>query len=51
MPPKSLQTVQDLSYWEYAKLIARTAGFQKSYGFITLHYKKLNSTALSGSKE
>jgi len=49
MPPKSLQTVQDLIYWEYAKLIARSAGFQNNYAFITSRYKKLQSGEIEWS--
>ena len=28
MPPKYVTTVRQLIYWEYAKLIARAAGFR-----------------------
>ncbi len=43
MPPKHVQTVRQLIYWEYAQLIAKAAGFQGNYGFITSRYKKLLS--------
>jgi hypothetical protein len=41
MPPKYVTTVRQLIYWEYAKLIARAAGFTDNYGFIVSRYKKL----------
>ncbi len=35
--------MEELVYWEYAKLIARAAGFDKNYGFIVSRWKKLKS--------
>ncbi|MDI6689688.1 MAG: HNH endonuclease [Actinomycetota bacterium] len=32
-----------LSTWEYAQLIAKSAGFEKNYGFIVSRFKKLKS--------
>ncbi len=49
MPPKYVQTVRDLIYWEYAHLIARAAGFEGNYGFIVSRYKKLSSGEMSWS--
>jgi len=43
MPPKYVKTVRQLIYWEYARLIARAAGFEGNYGFIVSRYKKLVS--------
>jgi hypothetical protein len=43
MPPKYVTTVRQLIFWEYAKLIARAAGFETNYGFIVSRYKKLVS--------
>jgi hypothetical protein len=43
LPPKYVTTVRQLIYWEYAKLIARAAGFAGNYGFIVSRYKKLES--------
>lgn len=43
MPPKYVTTVRQLIYWEYARLIARAAGFEGNYGFIVSRYKKLVS--------
>jgi len=43
MPPKYVTTVRQLIYWEYAKLIAKAAGFEGNFGFIVSRYKKLQS--------
>jgi hypothetical protein len=49
MPPKHVQTVRQLIYWEYAELIAKAAGFEHNYGFITSRYKKLLSGEMKWS--
>jgi hypothetical protein len=49
MPPKYVTTVRQLIYWEYAKLIARAAGFEDNYGFIVSRYKKLASGEMTWS--
>jgi hypothetical protein len=49
MPPKYVTTVRQLIYWEYAKLIARAAGFENNYGFIVSRYKKLASGEMTWS--
>ena len=49
MPPKYVTTVRQLIYWEYAKLIARAAGFEENYGFIVSRYKKLVSGEMNWS--
>ena len=43
MPPKYVTNVRQLIYCEYARLIARAAGFEGNYGFIVSRYKKLIS--------
>jgi hypothetical protein len=43
MPPKYVTTVRQLIYWEYAKLIAKAAGFEGNFGFTVSRYKKLVS--------
>ena len=43
MPPKYVTTGRQLSYGEYAKLIAKSAGFERNFGFIVSRYKKLPS--------
>jgi hypothetical protein len=49
MPPKYVQTVRQLIYWEYANLIAKSAGFKANYGFIVSRYKKLDSGEMKWS--
>jgi hypothetical protein len=49
MPPKYVSTVRQLIYWEYAKLIAKAAGFENNYGFIVSRYKKLVSGEMAWS--
>ncbi len=49
MPPKYVQTVRQLIFWQYAELIARAAGFEGNYGFIVSRYKKLNSGEMKWS--
>lgn len=45
MPPKAVRTVRDLIYWQYAKLIAESAGYgkTKNYGFIMDRFKQLKN--------
>lgn len=43
MPPRFVKTVRELIYWEYAKLIAKAAGFEGNYAFTVSRYKKLVS--------
>jgi hypothetical protein len=49
LPPAAVKTVRDLLYWQYAKLIARSAGFDKNYGFIMERFKKLQSGEVNWS--
>lgn len=42
-PPRAVRTIKELIYWEYAKLIAKAAGFEKNYGFIMSRYTKLKN--------
>jgi hypothetical protein len=42
-PPKYVDTVRRLIYWQYAQLIAKAAGFEGNYGFVISRYKKLES--------
>jgi hypothetical protein len=44
-----VSTVRQLIYWEYALLIARSAGFEGNYGFIVSRYKKLVSGEMKWS--
>jgi 5-methylcytosine-specific restriction endonuclease McrA len=50
MPPKAVKTLQDLLYWQYAKIISESAGFGKSnYGFIMDRYQRLKSGEIEWS--
>ena len=49
MPPAAVKTIRDLIYWQYAKLIAKSAGRIKNYGFIMDRFKKLQSGEISWS--
>jgi len=48
-PPKMVNTIQDLIFWLYAELIARSAGFKDNYGFVMSRYKKLKSGEIEWS--
>lgn len=51
MPPKAVRTVRDLIYWQYAKLIAESAGYGKTrnYGFIMDRFKQLKNGGIQWS--
>jgi len=53
MPPKAIKTVRDLIYWQYAKLIAKSAGFydgdKKQFGFVMDRFKKLKNDEINWS--
>jgi hypothetical protein len=45
---RSFDTVRDLLYWEYAKLIAGSAmGDRRAFGFVTVTYNKLRAGKLN----
>lgn len=48
-PRKIIKTVRDLIFWEYACLIADSAGFKDNYGFVISRFKKLTSGEMSWS--
>jgi hypothetical protein len=48
-PPKYVETVRQLIYWQYAQLIARAAGFKDNWGFVVSRYKKLVSGEMKWS--
>ncbi len=48
-PPKYVDTVRKLIYWQYANLIAKAAGFGGNYGFVISRYKKLVSGEMQWS--
>ncbi len=42
MPPAVVKSVKDLIYWQYAKIIAESAGIgKKDYGFVMNKFKQL----------
>jgi hypothetical protein len=48
MPPATVKTVGDVLYWQYAKIIAASAGFRKEdYGFVTAKFKQLKNGEIS----
>lgn len=49
MPPPAVKTIRDMVYWQYAKLIARSAGQEKKYGFVMDRFKKLQSDEINWS--
>jgi len=50
MPPSAVKTLQDLLYWQYAKIISESAGFGKSnYRFIMNRFKGLQSREIEWS--
>lgn len=48
-PPKYVNSVRHLIYWQYAQLIAKAAGFEDNYGFVISRYKKLASGEMQWS--
>ncbi|OLS13530.1 MAG: HNH endonuclease [Promethearchaeota archaeon CR_4] len=47
MPPKGVKSIRDLIFWQYAKLIAQSAGMGKSnYAFVMSRFKKLQAGEL-----
>ena len=49
MPPSYVKTIEDLIYYEYAKLISKSAGFENNWGFRTSTWKKLKSGKINMS--
>ncbi len=48
MPPANIKTVEDLLFWQYAKIIAQSAGFsKKDYGFVCNRFKQLKQGTIS----
>ncbi|NWF86929.1 HNH endonuclease [Candidatus Bathyarchaeota archaeon] len=42
MPPPVVKNIKDLIFWQYAKIIAESAGFgKKNYGFIMKKFRQL----------
>lgn len=49
MPPAAVKTIRDLIFYQYAKLIAKSANMKKNYGFIMHNYKKLKNDEIHWS--
>lgn len=50
MPPKAVKTIQDLIFWQYAKIISESAGYGKrQFGFVMDRFKKLSSGEINWS--
>jgi hypothetical protein len=47
--PKYVNSVRRLIYWQYANLIAKSAGFEDNWGFVISRYKKLDSGEIKWS--
>ena len=48
LPPAVVKTVKDLIYWQYAKIIADSAGIGKTnYGFVMSRFKELRQGSIS----
>jgi hypothetical protein len=50
VPPSAIKTIRQQIYWQYAKIIADSAGFgRNSYGFVMDRFKKLDSGEIEWS--
>lgn len=50
MPPSSVKTIRDVIFWQYAKIIAESAGIgKKDYGFIQAKYQQLKKNEIEWS--
>lgn len=50
MPPRAVKTIQDLIFWQYAKIISQSAGYGKrQWGFVMNRFKKLRNGEISWS--
>lgn len=50
MPPAAVKSIQDLIFWQYAKIISGSAGFRReNYRFIMDRFKKLKSGEIEWS--
>jgi hypothetical protein len=46
LPPAAIKTIRDLIYYQYAKIMAQSAGLKKNYGFIMDRFEKLRSAKI-----
>jgi len=50
LPPRAVKTIQDLIFWQYAKIISQSAGYgKKQFGFVMNRFKKLTSGEINWS--
>jgi rubrerythrin len=50
LPPRAVKTIQDLIFWQYAKIISEAAGYgKKQFGFVMNRFKKLSSGEINWS--
>ena len=50
MPPRAVKSIQGLIFWQYAKIISKSAGIvKKQFGFLMDRFKKLSSGEINGS--
>ncbi len=50
MPPRAVKTIQDLIFWQYAKIISESAEYGKrQFGFVMDRFKKLSSGEINWS--
>lgn len=49
-PPSAVKSIRELIYWEYAKLIAKAAGFADNYRFIMSRFMKLKNGTMRFSE-
>lgn len=47
MPPAVVKTVRDLIYWQYAKIIAGSAGIGKTDGYVMKKFKQLRQGSIA----
>jgi len=46
MPPPAVKTIRDLIYWQYSKIIAKSSGLEKNYGFIMSKFMELKKSKI-----
>jgi len=50
LPPRAVKTIQDLIFWQYAKIISESAGYgKKQFGFVMDRFKKLTAGEINWS--
>jgi len=49
MPPPAIKTIRQIIFYQYAKIVSKSAGFGKNYAMIMSTYKKLDDSILTWS--